>query len=391
MEKTMSPLISLTLSVFLLFPLWPYQQPDSSGQTPVRRGKNDSAKREHNGHGHPSGANPTTPPLIKPKLEPLTPDASTPVALPAGEVDKVKLAVDLVVLDAQVVQQKTGRIVGALKKDDFSLFEDGVHQQISHFSQDTLPLSVIILVDRGSCLDPFGEKVRQATVESLERLKPQDEVAVMAFHNNVEVVSGFSHDKNQIRAAMDNMLPHDEDANHCFNRAFYEAARFMRRASNPDGRRVIIVITAVTTSFDCEGPTGEQARLAVLESGSVVCGIIPKSAGQKLESGAMRAITGIGGLFKVRSSHLKKLAEETGGEIMTDKPERLDQTFNTLISHLRTRYSIGFVSTNSKRDGSFRKIKLELNDAIKSGPSKFVVKTRRGYISARESSVVDKK
>lgn len=387
----MSPLISLMLSVLLFFPLWPSQQPDPSHQTPARRGKNDSTKREQNPHIHPSASTRTAPPLIEPKLESLPADKSVPGALPAGDPDRVKLSVDLVVLDAQVVQQKTGRIVGALKKEDFYLYEDGVRQQISHFSQDTLPLSVIILVDRGSCLDPFGEKVRQATVESLERLKPQDEVAVMAFHNDVEVVSGFSHDKNQIRAAMDNMLAHDEEANHCFNRAFYAAARYMRRASNPDGRRVIIVITAVTTSFDCEGPTGEEARLAVLESGSVVCGIIPKSAGQKLESGAMRAITGIGGLFKVRSSHLKKLAEETGGEIVTDRPERLDQTFNTLISHLRTRYSLGFVSTNTKRDGSLRKIKLDLSDEMRKGPSKLVVKTRRGYLSAREQTTVDKK
>ncbi len=387
----MSPLISLLLSVFLVLPLWPNQQPEPNSQAPARRGKNDTAKREKSVHVHHTGGERTAPPLTETKTEPLSPATPATSIVPAGDVDRMKLSVDLVVLDAQVLQQKTGRIVGSLKKEEFTLFEEGVRQQITHFSQDTLPLSVIILVDRGSCLDPFGEKVRQATVESLERLKPQDEVAVMAFHNTVEVVSGFSRDKNQIKAAMDNMLPHDEEANHCFNRAFYEAARYMRRATNPDGRRVIIVITAVTTSFDCAGPSGEEARLAVLESGSVVCGIIPKSAGQRLESGAMRAITGIGSVFKVRSSHLKQLAEETGGEIMTDKPEKLDQTFNELISHLRTRYSIGFVSTNTKRDGSFRKIKIEVNGTPDAGQTKLVVKTRRGYLSAREAEVVNKK
>jgi VWFA-related protein len=387
----MSPLVSLLLSVFLVLPLSPYQQPEPGSPTPARRGKNDSTKREKNGHVHHTSAPACAPPVIENKSEPLPPAAPAMGGATSGDVDRMKLSVDLVLLDAQVLQQKTGRIVGSLKKEDFNLFEEGVRQQITHFSQDTLPLSVIILVDRGSCLDPFGEKVRQATVESVGRLKPQDEVAVMAFHNNVEVISGFTRDKDRIRAAMDNMLPHDEQANHCFNRAFYDAARYMGRAGNPDGRRVIIVITAVTSSFDCEGPSGQEARLAVLESGSVVCGIIPKSTGQRLESGAMRAVTGIGSIFKVKSSHLKQLAEETGGEIMTDKPENLGHTFNELISHLRTRYSIGFVSTNAKRDGSFRKIKLEVSDGLKADPNKLVVKTRRGYLSAREPAVVNKK
>jgi len=78
--------------------------------------------------------------------------------------DNVRLAVDLVVLDAQVLQQKTGRIVGTLKKEDFMLAEDGVKQQVTHFSQDTLPLSVILLIDRGGCLDPFSDKVRHVTI-----------------------------------------------------------------------------------------------------------------------------------------------------------------------------------------------------------------------------------
>ncbi len=305
---------------------------------------------------------------------------------PQGEGEKIKLTVDLVVLDAQVMQQKTGRVVGDLKKEDFILQEDGVKQQITHFSQDALPLSVILLVDRGGCLDPFGEQVRHATLEALARLRPQDEVALMAFHNTVGLISGFSSDKRRIANALNRMPPHDEAAEHCFNRAFYEAADYMRRAGNPDGRRVIIMITGITTSFDCSGPTAEDARLAILESGSVVCGIIQKSSEQRMESGAMRAVTGIAGIFKVKTSNLKQLADETGGEILSDKPENLDQTFDQLIDHLRTRYSIGFVSTNTKRDGSFRKLKVEVAQQAQKDHGKLIVKTRRGYIAAKSSS-----
>jgi VWFA-related protein len=306
-----------------------------------------------------------------------------PVDMKPDSAEGIKLTVDLVVLDAQVMQQKTGRVVGNLKKEDFTLLEDGVKQQISHFGQDTLPLSVIILIDRGGCLDPFSDKVRHATLESLKRLKPQDEVALMAFHNTTELVTGFTRDSSRILEGLDRLPPHDEEADHCFNGAFYEAADYMRKAGNPGGRRVILVITAITAYFNCGGPSSEEARMAVLESGSVVCGIIPKTAGQRIENGIMRTMTGIGGLFKAKSSNLRQLADETGGEVLTDKPENLDHTFNDLIDHLRTRYIIGFVSTNAKRDGSFRKLKLAISAQPAKSDERLVVKTRRGYVAAR--------
>src|SRR5260370_3356813 len=112
---------------------------------------------------------------------PQSPTRSPAAASPQPAGDEVKLNVDLVVLDAQVVQRKTARIVGGLKKEDFVLREDGALQQITQFGKDSLPLSVILLVDRGGCLDPFSDKVRQATLDALARLKATDEVALMAF------------------------------------------------------------------------------------------------------------------------------------------------------------------------------------------------------------------
>jgi len=299
--------------------------------------------------------------------------------------ENIRLAVDLVVLDAQVLQHNTGRIVGNLTREDFVLAEDGVRQQVTQFSQDTLPLSVILLIDRGGCLDPFSDKVRHATLAALERLRPRDEVALMSFANTTELVTGFGRGKDRILAGLDHLPAHDENADHCFNRAFYEAADFMRRAGNPDGRRVIIMITGITTYFDCTGPSADEARMAVLESGSVVCGIIPKTAGQLMENGIMMTAGRIGGLFKAKSSNLKQLAEETGGEVLHDKPENLDRVFNNLIDHLRTRYTLGFVSTNRKRDGGFRKLKLELARPAQKSEDRLIVKTKRGYIAAKDS------
>jgi hypothetical protein len=74
----------------------------------------------------------------------------------------VKVEVDLITVDALVLEKKTARVVGDLNKADFTISEDGVKQAITHFSQDSLPVSMLLLVDRGACLDPFGTEVRAA-------------------------------------------------------------------------------------------------------------------------------------------------------------------------------------------------------------------------------------
>jgi len=305
----------------------------------------------------------------------------SPQEHPAKKENEIKLQVDLVMMDAQVMHQKTGRVVGNLKRDDFVLFEDGVKQSITHFSQNTLPLSVILLVDRGGCLDPYNEKVHEATLDALNLLKPEDEVALMAFSHDVELIQGFRTYKRSIGEALKRLPDHEEEAPHCFNRAFFKAADYMRRAANPDGRRVIIMITALTRSFDCSGPSGDEVRNAVFESGSVVCGLIPTSAAQRIENGVLGGLTGIAGAFKARTSSLKQLAEETGGEVLTAKQHLIGSSFNDLVNHLRTRYNIGFIASEGKQDGKFHKLKLEVAPTLQGRDNKLVVKTRRGYLA----------
>lgn len=298
--------------------------------------------------------------------------------------DVVKTDVDLVVLDALVLQKQTGRVVGGLKPEDFTLTEDGVAQKITHFGQDRMPLSVVILIDRGGCLDPFGENVRNAARDAVSRLKPSDEVALMAYHDSVDLVEGFTRDRRRVADALDRVPGHDEQANHCLNRAFYEAASYMQRAGNPVGRRVIILITGVTSNFDCAGgPSGSEAKREVFESGSVVCGVIPRSAGQRMESGVMRTMTGVAKVFKVSTLRINDLAEETGGEVLDDKPENLDKTFNTLVEHLRTRYQMGYVPTNRNHDGTTRKLRLKVSPAVEKSQGKLAVKSRRSYVAPR--------
>jgi Ca-activated chloride channel homolog len=308
----------------------------------------------------------------------------TPPATGSANLEVIKTDVDLVTVDALVLQKNTSRVVGDLTRDDFTISEDGKPQNVTHFSQGSLPLSVILLIDRGGCLDPFNPQVRHAASEALARLKPTDEVAVMTYHNNAELLAPFTRDRWPINYALDHIPPHDELANHCINKAFYEAATYMAQAGNPTGRRVIIFITGVTRNFDCaDGPTGKTAVHAIYESGSVVCGLVPITPDQQMENGMITWMTRVGGVMRSSTLNIKQVATDTGGEVLEDKPELLDQTFATLMEHLRSRFSLAFVSTNKLRDGTVRKLKIELKPEVKRARGKLVVKSRRSYVAPR--------
>jgi VWFA-related protein len=303
---------------------------------------------------------------------------------PPSQGEVVKVDVDLVKVDALVLQKDTARIVGGLKKEDFLIYEDGTRQEITHFSQDSLPLSVILLIDRGGCLDPYGDEVHRAAREAIDRLKSVDEVAVMSYHSTTTMVQRFTRNRILIEEALNRIPPHEEEAGHCLNKAMAEVASYMIGAANPVGRRVVIVITGVTRSFDCsDGPSGKSAAQAIFESGTVVCGLIPKDPVQGLENGMMIWATRMGKLGKAPYTDLQTLANETGGEILTDKAGKLETTFETLIDHLRSRYNLAFVSTNKQRDGSTRKLKLDVTVPNQPAKSKLVVKSRRTYVAPK--------
>jgi Ca-activated chloride channel family protein len=308
--------------------------------------------------------------------------SSTTTSTSGPEV--IKVDVDLVTTDALVLQKKTARIVGGLKKEDFVIFEDGAKQEITHFSQDSLPLSVLLAIDRGACLDAYGEEVHRAAREAIDRFKPVDEIAVMVYANTTVLVQPFTRNRIMIENALNNIPPQNGFVDHCMNNLFADAADYMIKASNPAGRRVVIVITGVTRRFDCsDGPSNTSAAQAIYESGSVVCGILPEVPTQGIEKGIMTVATRVSKLGGVDYMDIQTLANETGGEVLSDKPQNLETTFQTLIDHIRSRYTLAFVSTNKKRDGTRRKLKLDVAPPTYRSQGKLVIKTRRSYIAPR--------
>src|SRR5947207_59754 len=224
-----------------------------------------------------------------------------PTPTPEAAEDVVKIDTDLVKIDALVMQKNTARVVGGLNREDFLLYEDGTKQEITHFSTDQLPLSVMLLIDRGSsreccpkgaCLDAYNDQMHHAAREALDRLKQVDEVAVVTYHTKTDLIQPFTTNRILLEDALNRIPAQTSAGGHCLNTVFDYAAKYMMRASNPAGRRVIIVITGFTRWFDCpHSATGKSAALAIYESGTVVCGIIPKGVEQTLENGNMIALS----------------------------------------------------------------------------------------------------
>jgi hypothetical protein len=110
----------------------------------------------------------------------------------------IKISTDLVLVDALVTSQQTGRVINNLQVDDFQLYEDKIKQTITHFSQDRLPLALVLTFDVGGSL-PEEMRLKKELLAALRGLKKEDEVAVMAFDfGRVRLIEDFSQDRELI-------------------------------------------------------------------------------------------------------------------------------------------------------------------------------------------------
>src|SRR5262249_2901244 len=237
------------------------------------------------------------------------------IQTPATE-QSVRLRTDLVLSDVLPVLKKTGRVVADLKREDFSVYEDGVRQSISHFSRETVPVSIILLVDRAGCVNPFSEQIRAATIKAIGHLKPEDEVAIITFSNKVNLVQGFTRDRQVISDKIIGVEKQHQSEQHYFNAGIYEAAEYMRKAARPGGRRAIIVLTSLEASIDFSKVSEEQALQSLLESGAVVSGILVQTVGGRIEQGIRGKPTSVLRHLGLRSGSLKMFVAETGGELV---------------------------------------------------------------------------
>lgn len=298
----------------------------------------------------------------------------------------VKLHTELVNVDVLAKQKETGRIISNLSKDDFTVFEDGVAQAISHFSQEQLPLSIVLLIDRAGCINAFNEQIRAATIKALGDLKTEDEVAIMTFSNKVALAQAFTRDRQLIADQISAVEPQHRSEQHYFNAGIYEAATYMSKAANPAGRRAIIVLTSLEASIDFSKISEKEALHAVLESGAVVSGVLAKTLGGRIEQGIRGKPTSILRHVGLRSGSLKMFVAETGGELLSAAPEKMEETLTRLVKQLAVSYSLAYQPTNPLRDGKRRRIRVQLATEVEKRAGKLVLLTRRSYVMPKDAT-----
>lgn len=293
-------------------------------------------------------------------------------ALPTAD-QTLRVSTDVVNVYA-IVREKT-RPVANLGREDFELTEDNVPQQIRYFSRETdTPLTLGIMIDTSpSQQRVLGVEQEEAKTFLRQVLRPKDLAFVLHFDLEVELLRDFTSnlsllaraiDETVIRSAASGPLPSpfptpSVGGTHLYD-AVYLAARELMK--NEVGRKVLILLS------DGEDQGSTVKLNSALEAAHKADVIIYSIAviDRAFYWGRMQ---GFGG-----DSVLKKYAGETGGRVIEVRNARDTGTaFQEIADELRTQYLLGYTPANTRRDGSFRKIRVNVRDRD------YKVQARRGY------------
>jgi VWFA-related protein len=315
-------------------------------------------------------------PIVVPGQEPPSAPPSQQ-APPMPQVQQpLKIRVEMVHLYA-TVRDKHGAIVPNLTADNFRVFEDGQQQKIAYFGKETdLPLTLAILVDTSGSQSNLLDAEKEAAKRFLQQvLRPSDLAMVITFDTDVNLLADFTNNTGILDAAIDRakinapMAPSiisqgpfpssDKPTGTDFYDAVYLAAH--DKLAGQAGRKAIIALTDAQDYGSQE--TVDDAIQAAQLADTVIHVVLVADPWQYLYAG---------GYFGAEVAD--KMASETGGVVIRASNEKqMGQAFDKLAEELRSQYVIGYYPTNTARDGTFRKIKLETT------PESYRVLTRDGY------------
>ena len=303
-----------------------------------------------------------------------------------------RVDVRLVQVDAQVFNKKTDQVAGSLRQDDLHVYEDGVQQQISTFSQDELPLSVVLLVDLTDSVRPVLQALSQGAHQALQHLKPQDEVAVMVYSASTYLLQGFTTDRSRAAAAIEKAAHLGSPEAAFFNEAVFQAVTYLSAAKNPDSRRVILWFTdnvPNTPSAEVKARAGrslsgkelhteKQALEQLFRTGTVVCTLLKRSVISDQEEMRIRAEMAVDRRLNPPGD-VHNYARVTGGLVVESSDKTVPAKLAELVDDLRLRYTLGYRPSVAKPQGTFCTIKVELAPEVKKLQKDLVVKARQGY------------
>ena len=259
-------------------------------------------------------------------------------------------AVNVEVVQVTAVVSDRGRFIKGLPQNAFRVFEDNVPQKITHFSAEGSPLEIVIAVDVSASMAQSMPQLKTSVKKFLGALGPKDQVTLTAFNDNLFTLTRRETNAEQRLKAVDKLAPWG-------GTALYDVIiRGLQLLTRQPGRRVLVVFS--DGDDRTSHATLDAVEQAVRASDATLFMV---ALGRAVRSDALK--TGI-----------DRLVDLSGGRaLFVDRADRLDEPFAEIIEELANQYLLGYESTNTKSDGAWREIKVELPNHRHS------VRARQGY------------
>ncbi|HKG45888.1 MAG TPA: VWA domain-containing protein [Pyrinomonadaceae bacterium] len=319
----------------------------------------------------PTLGEPPPPPRLKP-----TPTPTPPPVIEEGDI--LRINAELVQLHVRVID-RNNRPINNVPQSEFKVFEDGVPQKIESFTREEVPISYGLAVDTSGSLRSQLQSVVDAGKTIINANKPGDETFLVRFisSDKIETVQDFTDNKEMLMDGLDSFYV--EGGQTAIIDAVYLSAEHVTEYKKGDEgdrrRRALIVITDGEDRNSFYKQEQLFARLREEDVQIFVIGFVnelDKETGLIRKSPRERAV-----------NLINKLASETGGRaFFPDSVADLPQIANEIIRDLRTQYVIAYNPTNKAQDGSYRAIKVTVDQP--SNSEKRIALTRTGRLARKE-------
>ena len=301
----------------------------------------------------------------RPELQSKSPQ-ETP-ARPKGYT--IGVSVDLVVMHTSV-NDKNGRFVSGLKKENFSVYEDNVQQNITSFSQEDVPVSMGILIDLSGSMRNKIDQVDKAALAFIRASNAEDQVFLIGFNEQVELIQDFTSDIDEITDTLDNTIVAGGTA---LYDAIYLGVQKAHTGTEP--KKAIVVITD-GEDRDSYYKLDEMVAKVQESDVQVYCiGFLNPVPDKGLFGHWSKSVP------EKAHDALQRISEETGGKsYFPQKVEEMNRIVAEIAHELRNQYSISYLSTNTARDGAWRRVKISLDPGTAANCR---VRYRRGYFAPK--------
>jgi Ca-activated chloride channel family protein len=272
-----------------------------------------------------------------------------------------RATVDIVSLNVTVVDNQNRYITDVTEKE-FSVFEDGARQELIFFNRSSLPIALSLLIDSSASMESRIAIAQEAAVGFARKLRPQDLAQVVDFDSSVQITQGFTNNVGLLEQAIRATVAGGSTSLH---NALYislrELAKIKAKSEEDVRRRAIVLLsdgedTSSLVSYEEVLDLAKRSETAIYS-----IGLQPRDASQSKG-------------FREAEFALRQFAQETGGRaFFPARAEDLRDVYGQIADELSSQYSIGYASKNTRRDGGWRRVVVQV------ARPNAVARTKRGY------------